>query len=286
MSDVITGNTQLGSTKQDLIAAIVQRELAASAMFLPTITDLSMFAVKGAKSISFPKAGSFTVENRASGATGNAQTTAFTTDQMLLNVNAYVSWLVDSTDAYQSNIDVLAEYIKRASSAHARYVDSKIITELEAIAFNSPASTAGSSPISDVNILSMRKQLFQENADRNNCFMALSVDQEAVMLGIDKFVRYDALGVSKIPEGAIGKIYGIPVFVSNLLETGQVLMWDKASLGVAFQKGANYAEQQKIEYGTNSKLCAVDQLFGVKGLQIAAEGVASGKSPLVVKLQA
>lgn len=286
MSDVITGNTQLSSTKQDLVAALVQKELAFQALFLPTVTDLSMFAVKGSKSVSFPKMGSFSVENRASGATGNAQALTATTDQLNLNINAYVSWLIDATDEYQSNIDVIKEYIKRAASAHARYLDSQIITTLEGAAFNTPASTAGSQNLTDAVILNMRQQLFAKNADRMNCTMAVSVDQEAVLLGIDKFVRYDALGVSKIPDGAIGKIYGMPVFVSNGLETGQCLMWDKAALGVAFQKGANYAEQQKIEYGTNSKLCAVDQLFGVKALQVAQEGVSAGKSALIVKLQA
>ena len=94
----VTGNTQLAPTKQDLIAALVQRELKFQAKLLPTVTDVSVFAVKGSKSISFPKAGSFTVENRASAASGTLQDLTFTTDQLLTDYRAYVAWSVDSVD--------------------------------------------------------------------------------------------------------------------------------------------------------------------------------------------
>ena len=72
MADVITGNTQVGPTKQDLVAAIVQKELAFQAKLVPTISNWSALAVKGAKSINIPRAASFTVTNRASGAAGDA----------------------------------------------------------------------------------------------------------------------------------------------------------------------------------------------------------------------
>ena len=45
----VTGNTQLGATKQELIAALVQKELKFQAKLVGTVTDVSPFAVKGSK---------------------------------------------------------------------------------------------------------------------------------------------------------------------------------------------------------------------------------------------
>jgi nucleoid DNA-binding protein len=99
----VTGNTQLVATKQDLIAALVQKELKFQAKLVGTVTDVSAFAVKGAKSVSFPNSGSFTVENRATAVAGSIQDLTFTAEQLLLDQRLYVGWLVDSNDEYQSN---------------------------------------------------------------------------------------------------------------------------------------------------------------------------------------
>ena len=57
------GNTDLVATKNDLIVSLVQRELISKAVVMPSIRDASAFAVKGAKSVAIPRAGSFTVED-------------------------------------------------------------------------------------------------------------------------------------------------------------------------------------------------------------------------------
>ena len=104
----VTGNTNLLATKQDVITALVQRELAFAAKVLPTITDVSGFAGKGMKSISFPKFGSFTVENRASGVAASLQDLTATADQLLLDRRASVGWLIDPMDALQSTVEIQA----------------------------------------------------------------------------------------------------------------------------------------------------------------------------------
>ena len=56
------------NTKQELIGAIVLRELKNSATLLRFVTDMSNLAVKGASSISVPKLSSFAVGDRVLGA--------------------------------------------------------------------------------------------------------------------------------------------------------------------------------------------------------------------------
>lgn len=277
----VTANAELAATKQALITSIVQAELGVNAQIAPTVTDVSMFAVKGAKSISFPKAGSFTVANRATGEAGGKSKLTFGTDTLNLDQNAYVSWLIDSSDEVQSTVEVQKEYIKRVSIAHARYLDEKILASISAAA----GDTSQTGDITDAKILAMRKYLLSKNANINELTLVISVDQEAIALGIDKFVRADAYGTSNIPAGVIGRVYGIPVMVHNAMPTGfNALMYAKSAACFGFQKGPKYGEQASIDYGVDSKLCAVDQLFGTCALQIAQAGETSGQSPLISAL--
>ena len=81
----------LVNTKQDVISAMVQRELLNNASLLPFLRDLSAMAVKGSKTISVPKLSSVTVTDRAFGAAG-AESAALTdsVDTLALDKNKFV----------------------------------------------------------------------------------------------------------------------------------------------------------------------------------------------------
>lgn len=276
----VTGNTQLLATKADIISSLVQKELIAQAKLLSTITDVSMFAVKGAKTVSFPKFTSFTVEDRATATAGTIQDLTSSVDTLAINVRAYVSWLIDSTDEIQSSVDVQAEYVKRASAGHALYIDTKIIAALEAAA----GLDVGTAPLTQGLILDAREELLKNFADMNALTMLIGPDQEKVMLAISDFVRADAYGSSNLPSGAIGKVYGMPVLVHPSIAAGKAYWYEKSGCAVAFQKGPQYDEQKAVGYGTGAVQAAVDQLFGVKALQTGQLGKGAGLSPLIVKM--
>lgn len=282
MADVITGNTQLGVTKQDVLTALVQKELKFNAMLMPWITDVSQFAVKGAKSISFPKFSSFAVTARASAAAGDASVITATQDKLDLNINAYIAYVVDQMDAIQSTVDVDSLYAQRAGAAHARYVDEQIILALEAAA----GFDLGTAPITKDLIIAMRQKLKENDADMNQLALLVSPAQESEMLKIAEFTRADAYGSSNIPNGVIGKVYGVPVLVHNGMTSTSSIMFEKSALAVGFQSGPNYSEQGANQYGALAKRVAIDQLFGLKAMQTAEKGAAAGKSPLIVVVDA
>lgn len=266
MADLIHGNTQLGATKQDLIAALVQKELAAKANLLPTVLDVSSFAVKGAKSISFPKMGSFTPINRASGAAGDAAVLTATVDQLDLDFNAYIAWIVDSSDEVQSTVAWQMELAKRAASGHGRYVDTQIIAALEAE--GTATTTAGA--ISRDIFLEMRQTLLTANAELDELSFVCGPGSETALLKIDEFTRAEVYGSAVIPAGVLGKLYGIPVLVNNQIGANTFYMYAKSGLAVGFQKAPQMSVQGANEYGSNAERHAMDQLFGVKGMQGAA----------------
>lgn len=284
MSDEYMGNTELGATKAVLISALVQRELAFNAILKNTITDVSNFAVPGVKQISFPKLTSFSVTNRTEGTLGETTALTSSVDTMSLDFNAFVSWGIDAFTAKQGTIDSQMAAIKLAAAAQARYVDTQIITKLAAVA----ASFINSGSDVDVtyaNLLTMRKALLKADANLADCVIIASPAQEAVLMGLSEFKDAAAYGANAVvPNGVIGKILGVPVYVHNGLADKQLFFYEKSGVAIGFQKQAEYGEQSFLELGVGAKKCAIDQYFGLVGQQLALKGAASGKSPLVVGL--
>lgn len=283
MADVITGNTELGSTKQDLIAALVQKELAFNAVLTRWFTDLSTLALPGSKSVSVPKLSSFTVVDRAEGSAGEATALTASVDQLLLDKNAYVSWIIDPVTAIQSNIPAQLEFARRAAAAQSRYVDAQLIAELRTIAasFRNVGSDVN---VTYDNTVDMVRILEEADADMSQAVWLVSPAQKGAMMKLDEFKRADIYGSANIPRGLVGEIHGVPVIVHNGLLAKEAFLAEKSGLAFAFQKGAQYGEQPEIEYGVGAMRAAIDQLFGVKGMQIAQKGAGAGKSPLVLGL--
>lgn len=276
----VTGHTELGPTKQDLIAAAVQRELKFSAILSAYVTDVSQFAVKGAKSISFPKLTSFTVQNRTSATAGTIQHLTSSVDKLDLNINAYVSWLIDSSDEIQSSLSAKIEFAIRAAAAHGRYVDEQIVATVKTGA----GFTATATSLRD-KILEARAWLKRNEAILEQTVVAISPEMESELLKVAEFSQAQVYGQTVIPQGVIGRIYGMPVVVHSGFNNDEIFMWAKDGVALGFQSQPNYASQPAIEYGTTAVREAMDQLFGVKALQIdQGTNVAAGKSGLIAKV--
>lgn len=285
MVDVVTGALgELNTTKAVLIAKMVQKELAFAPMLVKTISDVSAFALPGHKQISFPKLTSFSVTNRAEGAYGDASALTASVDTMNLDFNAYVSWIIDNFTATQSNISAQLENARLAAAAQARYVDEQIIVKLAAVAA-SFQNVGADVDATYANLLDMRKKILKADGNLSACSIISSPAQESVLLSLTEFKQADYYGgPATIPSGMIGSILGMPVFVHNGLADKQLFMYEKTGLAIGFQKNAQYGEESAIGYGVGAVKAAIDQIFGLVGLQLGLKGAAAGKSPLVVGL--
>lgn len=275
----VTGNTELTAVKEAAISALVQKELISASVLASNVYDVSGFCRPGALSISFPKAGSFTVEDRASAAQATMQSLSFGKDTLTLGFMATVAWIIDPQDAIETPVDVEAEYAKRAARAHGVYVDQKLILEME----TAGVATTTAGDISDAIILEMRQALIQRKANPRNLRLAISPAQEAKLLGINKFTLAQDYGRAVIPEGILSQVYGIPVLVTPELGTQQYFMYDVEGVCVGFQKGPQMDERKAPEYGSGAMLKIMDQKFGVKALEINQQGVGAAESALIVK---
>lgn len=277
----------LTNTKADLIAALVQKELLESATLVPFVLNLSSLAVKGAKSISIPKLSSFTVQDRAFGAAAS-ENAALTdsVDVINLDKNKIILFGYDEHDEVQSSIQYKVEAIRRAALAHGRQVNTDILATWTGTAGLS-VNAAVPADITAADILDMREFLMENFADMSRTALVLGADQEKAMLKLAEFSRYDYRGVGPSPiiNGTIGSVYGVPVIINQQVGAQQAFMVNVEGSAVAFQMAPRVAEDTDLRYGTGGMQCAVDQLYGVGGLQIGEGSAAVGKTPLIAKLR-
>jgi N4-gp56 family major capsid protein len=283
MAFTVTGNTEIGETKQDLIASMVQKELAFQAKLTPYFTDLSAMVGPGMQSIAIPKLSSFTVSDRAEGSEGDVSALTSANDKLDLDKNLYVSWLIDSVTATQANIPAQILFAQRAAAASARKVDELIISELGNIA-HSFINTGADANVTYANVLKMVRELEENDANMSDCVWLVSPAQKEAIFGLAEFKNQYQFGQAVLPSGVIGTILGIPVVMHSGMSSVQVYLAEKSGLAYAFQQRASYGEQPEIGYGVGSMRAAVQQIFGLKGMQLGQKGAASGKSPLVIGL--
>ena len=279
MADLITGNTQVGPTKEEMIAAVVQRELIEGAVVAPRVTDWSFLAEPGASQIEIPKGSSFSVLNRTEGTQGDASVITYTTDAMPLDFNAYVAWIVDYKSKVQSRIDVQLDMAARAAKAHAYYLDQQLIAKLEAA--GQATTTAGA--ISYAIILEMLETYLQNDGMIDSSTLLVGVDTHATMLNINEFKSAEVYGSAVIPSGVIGKVHGLNVVVSNKVGANSYYLFDKQAVGFGLQAGPSYSEQLANEFGSQAKRAVLDQIFGTWAGFLGQKGAGATESALIIK---
>lgn len=280
MADAIHGNTELANTKQDLIAARVQKEIQFRAKLAPVFMDVSSFAVKGAKSISFPKLTSFTATDRPTGAAGDATVITDSVDQLDLDQRPYVAWIVDPNDEVQSTLAFQMEAAARAASAHGRRFDNDVITEMEAVGI--ATTTAGD--ISYAITLEMREEYLDNEGEMDMATWVVSGDQETFLLNIDEFKRQDVYGPNgAIRAGQIGTLFGAPVLRHNGLGAQTFYLAGREGLAYGFQRSPAMDNEAANTYGVGARRWAMDQLYGVKGMLIGEGSAGVGESAHIIK---
>ena len=271
MADQITGDAQVANTRMELILALVQRELAAAAKLLPTVTDVTRFAEKGVDSISFPKFGSFSAGKKTSGTPVDAQTLSDSVDKLELSEHAVVQYLIEKKASKQTRVELEMEYAARAASAHGRGVDVDIFTELLAGRLGAN-DVEFDTAISKDNILEMRQNLDDQYAPEEGRVLVITPAQERAMLNIQEFIDASRFGDrAPIYSGFIGQVYGIPVIKSSILnqfvgsDDCHALMYHSEALAIGFQIMPEYDEDKDL--ANLATRYSIDQLYGVKSLQ-------------------
>lgn len=202
----------------------------------------------------------------------NAPTETKTT--ITINQHYECSVLIEDIVEAQAAYDLAQEYTAKTGYALAEKMDNFVAVTLN----GGGTYTIGQygAVLNDQVILAANRYLDDAKAPQSERSFVVSPQGKQEMLNIDKYIRYDAIGVggdaNSIRNGQIGEIYGVHVYMSqNLVVTAATptqnnhLFFHKEAFALAVQKNIKFATQRKEEYlGT---LYVAQALWGGKVLR-------------------
>ena len=278
MVDVDMGVTETSATGQDLVAALVQQQLIAQAQFMFCIRDESARAVKGAKSVSFPKTGDLDPTAKVENTASASQALTFAADQLLLNQHYQTLVRLEDIADVQSIVDVPGEILTRAAKGMAKKFDSAIYAALKAGASASAPDHiidhySASGAITRTKILAARKLLNDQNVPMEDRFMAVSTAQEAELLDIDQFVSAEKYGDrTALINGELGRLFGFRIIISTVVENDVTLYWHKSACAFARQIDPKW-EMARAPLELLADAYSLSSLYGVKVLDSGKRNV-------------
>ena len=197
--------------------------------------------------------------------------------------------MVADIGVIQSSSDLLTTYADSIGYRLALGFDVQVeaalalTTECINIAGNTVAKT-----IDAATLAHMSKVAMENNAPLNECVLVLNPTLYASLFRIDDFIHISKTAAVDVPNGQVGNVMGMPVFLSNnisstnhndavdsddgALTNGNVLggfLMHKSALGIAFSKQPTVNSEYDIDYIAH-KLVG-DTIYGAKLLQDASQ---------------
>ena len=282
MVDVDMGFTETSATSMDLVSAIVQKQLIAAAKLMFTVQDESARAVKGASSVSFPRTGDLTPDDKVENVATESQELTLAMDSLLLNQHAHTFVRLEDSAAAQTIVNVEGEIIERGGAGMAKKMDTYIYGVLKAgAAASNPDHIlnhyGSSGKITRVKIIEARTLLNKQEVPAEDRFMVISPDQEGELLDIDGFVDADKYGSREtLLNGEIGRLFGFKVIMTSICENDVTLYYHKSACAFARQI------EPKWETDRNLKLLAdeysLSALYGAKILDSGKRNVTANST--------
>lgn len=277
MSDVDMGVTETSATAMDIVAAMVQKQLIAKAKLIFTVQDESARAVKGSKSVKFPRTGDLDPVAKVENVATESKALTYATDQLLLDQHFHTLVRLEDIADIQSAVDVESDIMERAGSGMAKKFDSFVYGLLKAGASASNPDHiidhyGSSGAITRTKILAARKLLDDQNVPDEDRFLVVNPAQEAELLDIDGFVDADKYGSTAAKlNGEIGRLFGFTIIKTTICEDNVSLYYHRSACAFARQM------ELKWETGRDLKLLAneysLSTLFGGKVLDSGKRNV-------------
>ncbi len=272
------GVTETSATGQDLVSAIVQQQLIARAQLMFTIQDESARAVKGAKSVSFPRTGDLSPVAKVENTPSSTQALTFDADELALTAHYHTLVRLEDIAGMQSVVDVGGEILQRSAAGMAKQFDTAIYNALKAGASASAPDHiidhySASGAASRTKILAARKLLNDQNVPMDDRFMAVSTAQEAELLDIDQFVSAEKYGnQTPLIQGELGRLFGFRIIMSTVVENDVTLYYHKSALAFARQIDPKWeVARATLDYLATDY--SLSSLYGVKILDSGKRNV-------------
>lgn len=272
-----SGNVNIGATAGSVFRPNVWSKevlsfVKSNLVLLPLIKHYDADVKSSGQTLEIPNVSAISANLKAQNTVVTLNYNTETKTTITLNKHYESSFVIEDLVKVQSKYDLRSDYTQAAAYAIAEKIDSNLATDMTtAWKTASQAYGAYGTALNDNLILTVNRYLSENKAPRSDRSLVVHPKGESELLAIDKYVRYDALGVggseNSIINGKIGRIYGIDVFMSqNLvyLDTAtdeyNHLLFHKEAWAIAMQMEPRTQAQYKQEH--LGWLVTVDVLYG------------------------
>lgn len=206
---------------------------------------------------------------------------------LVINKHKYAAFKLEDIVKTQAKVDLRSKYTSKVGYALAKEMDTDLLGLYSGL--SQSAGSAGTD-LTDDTILTAIQYLDEADAPAGDRSMVINPGQTKALLGIDKFVRADAVGyLAKMSpivtghlesgsfqpadvKGYFGQIYGVGVYLStNVPTTGTSpvtthnLLFHKDAFVAAIQKGIRIQSDYNIR--SLATEVVADVLYGVLELR-------------------
>lgn len=264
------GITEVAATSQDLVSSLVQQTLKERAKLLPTITDYSQFAGKGANQVAVPRRTQFSAADKTENTDLTAQEITFASDIITLGQHKAIYAKLEDFASVKSNVDVQAQIIQEMAEEIALQFDRDVIAELKLASAAAPdhildyVDGAGDT-LALADIAAARTLLNRQNVPMEDRFMLISPEREGDLISIDNFNNADRYGSREgLLEGMVGRVYGFNVMVHTELTELETLFYHRSAVGFAFSLSPSFEQDRDLASASTEYL--LQNLYGVEVL--------------------
>ena len=271
------GVTEVGAVIQETVSALVQKQLIETSKLVGTVTNYA--ARPGENTIKIPKAGNFTVNDKAENTAVTAQVLTYATDDLVLNKHKAIQMRLEDIAGLQSMVNVKADAIERMAKQMALQVDVDIAAQLVLASASSPDHRIAyvGSALAKADLLAARTLLHVQYVPFSECFIGVSPASESALLGIDDFVHADKYGSSGgLVNGELGRIYGARVIMSTVFADAGTVIWHPTAVAFGRQMDPKFETDRDVP--NLADLMSLSTLYGVKVLDSGKRQVLLGSA--------
>lgn len=181
--------------------------------------DFDFTPASQGKILSIPKRGTVSANSKAAGDNVTKQNPTATDVSVTLDKHFEVTLTIDDVTAVLQNQDTLAGYAEDAAIALAEKVETAI-AQLHSSLSNTVTFDTTSATTQENSFLKARERMVLNKVPKTErMFGYMHPSVITKLLQIDRFTRADAYGkAGVIAEGALGRIGGIDIFESQMVE--------------------------------------------------------------------
>ena len=252
-------------------------------------TDWSSVVANGGDTVHIPRINEQAAAAKAQHSAGAISWTNNTTDESKDTLNItnhhYSALLIEDVARIQANDDLMAKYTLELGYALAKKIE--VTTEkmmqddsTNAFEFDATADVGDGGTFGKYTLAKVITGLSESDVDYLDGQVSIVLNPTIYgdLFKTDDFVRHDVIGdkvndFSRI-SGYVGKLAGMPVYMSNVVGTANAAtkgyVFHKSFSNIAFSQMPRLQDQYDIDYlGTK---VVTDAIYGVKGKDSATAG--------------